>query len=150
MGRRHYTAEQIIGMLREAEVLQSQGMTIGEVSRQLGISEQTYYRWRKEYGGMRVDQAKLSRAIRHVCERLKVSQRRACKVLGQPRSTRRSSSSGIFRICRWVERTISLASQFGRYGYRRITAMLRREGWERQQKRISMLRERNSCRTETD
>ncbi len=57
MGRKHYTAEQIIGMLREAEVLQSQGMTIGEASRKLGISEQTYYRWRKEYGGMRVDQA---------------------------------------------------------------------------------------------
>jgi transposase-like protein len=58
MGRKHYTAEQIIGMLREAEVLQGKGMTIGEVSRKLGISEQTYYRWRKEYGGMRVDQAK--------------------------------------------------------------------------------------------
>jgi transposase-like protein len=58
MGRKHYKAEQIIGMLREAEVLQSQDMTIGEASRKLGISEQTYYRWRKEYGGMRVDQAK--------------------------------------------------------------------------------------------
>ncbi len=42
MGRKHYTAEQIIGMLREAEVLQSQGMTIGEASRKLDISEQTY------------------------------------------------------------------------------------------------------------
>ena len=58
MGRKRYTAEQIIGMLREAEVLQSQGMTIGEISRKLGITEQTYYRWRKEYGGMRIDQAK--------------------------------------------------------------------------------------------
>jgi len=53
MGRKHYTAEQIIGMLREAEVLQSQGMTIGEASRKLGISEQTYYRWRKEYNRYR-------------------------------------------------------------------------------------------------
>jgi putative transposase len=53
MGRKRYTAEQIIGMLGEAEVLQSQGMTIGETSRRLGISEQTYYRWRKEYGGNR-------------------------------------------------------------------------------------------------
>lgn len=58
MGRKRYTAEQIIGMLREAEVLQSQGMSIGEISRKLGITEQTYFRWRKEYGGMRVDQAK--------------------------------------------------------------------------------------------
>ncbi len=58
MGRKHYAAEQIIGMLWEAEVLQSQGMTIGEASRKLGISERTYYRWRREDGGMRVDQVK--------------------------------------------------------------------------------------------
>ncbi len=71
MGRRHYTAEQIIGMLREAEILQSQGMTIGEVSRKLGISEQTYYRWRKEYGGMRVDQAKRLKELEQENGRLK-------------------------------------------------------------------------------
>ncbi len=44
--------------LREAEVLLSQGSTVGEASRKLGVTEQTYYRWRKEYGGMRVVQAK--------------------------------------------------------------------------------------------
>jgi len=71
MGRKHYTAEQIIGMLREAEVLQSQGMTIGEASRKLGISEQTYYRWRKEYGGMRVDQAKRLKELEKENARLK-------------------------------------------------------------------------------
>lgn len=71
MGRKHYTAEQIIGMLREAEVLQSQGMTIGETSRKLGISEQTYYRWRKEYGGMRVDQAKRLKELEKENVRLK-------------------------------------------------------------------------------
>jgi len=71
MGRKHYTAEQIIGMLREAEVLQSQGMTIGEASRKLGISEQTYYRWRKEYGGMRVDQAKRLKQLEKENVRLK-------------------------------------------------------------------------------
>ena len=71
MGRKHYTAEQIIGMLREAEVLQSQGMTIGEASRKLGISEQTYYRWRKEYGGMRVDQAKRLKELERENARLK-------------------------------------------------------------------------------
>ena len=58
MGRQRFTAEQIIGKLREAEVLLSQGSSISEVSRKLGITDQTYYRWRKEYGGMRVDQAK--------------------------------------------------------------------------------------------
>jgi transposase-like protein len=71
MGRKHYTAEQIIGMLREAELLQSQGMTIGEASRKLGISEQTYYRWRKEYGGMRVDQAKRLKELEKENVRLK-------------------------------------------------------------------------------
>lgn len=71
MGRKHYTAEQIIGMLREAEVLQSQGMKIGEASRKLGISEQTYYRWRKEYGGMRMDQAKRLKELERENARLK-------------------------------------------------------------------------------
>jgi putative transposase len=71
MGRKHYTAEQIIGMLREAEILQSQGMTIGEISRKLGISEQTYYRWRKEYGGMRVDQARRLKDLEKENARLK-------------------------------------------------------------------------------
>ena len=58
MGRKTYKAEQIIGKLREAEVLLSQGSTVGEASKKIGVTEQTYYRWRKEYGGMRVDQAK--------------------------------------------------------------------------------------------
>ena len=58
MGRKTYKAEQIIGKLREAEVLLNQGSTVGEASKKIGVTEQTYYRWRKEYGGMRVDQAK--------------------------------------------------------------------------------------------
>ena len=51
MGRRRHTPEQIITALREAEVALANGKTVGEVGRQLGISEQTYYRWRKEFGG---------------------------------------------------------------------------------------------------
>ena len=58
MSKKRHTAEQIIGKLREAEVLLAQGKTVPEVSRSLGITEQTYYCWRKEYGGLRVDQAK--------------------------------------------------------------------------------------------
>ncbi len=58
MGRKTYTAEQIINKLREAEVLLSQGSSAGEASRRIGVTEQTYYRWRKEYGGMRVEQAR--------------------------------------------------------------------------------------------
>ena len=58
MGRRRHTPEQIITALREAEVGLARGKTAAMVSRELGISEQTYYRWRKEFGGMGVDQAR--------------------------------------------------------------------------------------------
>ncbi len=58
MGRRHFKPEQIIHMLREAEIKLVGGKKMGEVCRELGISEQSYYRWRKEYGGMQVSQAK--------------------------------------------------------------------------------------------
>jgi transposase-like protein len=54
MPGKRYTPEQIINSLREAEVLMSQGSSAGEAARHLGITEQTYYRWRKEYGAMRI------------------------------------------------------------------------------------------------
>ena len=54
MSRKTYTPEQIIHKLREAEVLLSQGATVAEASKQIGVTLQTYYRWRKGYGGMRV------------------------------------------------------------------------------------------------
>ena len=63
MAKKGYTPEQIINKLREAEILLSQGNTIGEASRKIGITEQTYYRWRKEYGGMRVEQAKKLKSL---------------------------------------------------------------------------------------
>ena len=71
MARRRFTSEQIITMLREAEVLLSQGSTVIEVARKLGIAEQTYYRWRKEYGGMRIDQAKRLKELELENARLK-------------------------------------------------------------------------------
>jgi putative transposase len=57
MARKSYTIEQVISKLREAEVLLGQGQSVGEICRMFNISEQTYYRWRKEYGGIRTDQA---------------------------------------------------------------------------------------------
>jgi len=71
MVRKAFKPEQIIGKLREAEVLLSQGSTVGEASRQLGVTEQTYYRWRKEYGGMRVEQAKRLQELEKENTRLK-------------------------------------------------------------------------------
>ena len=58
MARRRHTPEQIITALREAEVGLANGKTVALVSQELGISEQTYYRWRQEFGGMKVDQAR--------------------------------------------------------------------------------------------
>ena len=69
--RRIYTPEQIITMLREAEIYIGQGKTVKEASKLLEISEQTYYRWRREYGGMDITQAKKLREIEKENTRLK-------------------------------------------------------------------------------
>ncbi len=71
MRPRKYTTEKIIVKLREAEVLISQGMDVDEVSRQIGVSRQTFYRWRKDFGGMRVDQARRLKVLEKENLRLK-------------------------------------------------------------------------------
>jgi transposase-like protein len=71
MAKKTNTAEQIINKLREAEVIISQGATVGEASRKVGVTEQTYYRWRKEYGGMRVEQARRLKELEKENARLK-------------------------------------------------------------------------------
>ena len=71
MARKVFKPEQIINRLREAEVLISQGSTIGEASRKIGVTEQTYYRWRREYGGMGVEQAKRLKELEKENSRLK-------------------------------------------------------------------------------
>ena len=58
MGRRHYWPEEIISKIREAEVLLAEGMTVAQMANSLGGTEQTYYRWRKQYGGMKISQMK--------------------------------------------------------------------------------------------
>lgn len=71
MPRKRFTPEQIIQNLREAEVLLAQGKTIAQVCRKVGITDQTYYRWRKEYGGIRTDQAKRLKDLEKENARLK-------------------------------------------------------------------------------
>jgi transposase-like protein len=71
MPRRRHAPEQIIHLLREAEVLHSQGVSVNEFSKKLGIAVQTYYRWRREYGGLKVDQAKRLRDLEKENARLK-------------------------------------------------------------------------------
>jgi putative transposase len=71
MARKDYTPEQAIGMLREAEVRLSQGEKIGKICRGIGISEQSYYRWRRLYGGLKVDQARRLKDLERENQRLK-------------------------------------------------------------------------------
>ena len=71
MPRRTYRPEQIIKKLREAEVLLSQRSTVGEAARKIGVTEQTYYRWRREYGGMRIDEVKRLKELEKENTRLK-------------------------------------------------------------------------------
>ncbi|NCZ97033.1 IS3 family transposase [bacterium] len=176
-----FTAEQIIGKLREAEVELARGKTVPEVVRKLGVTEQTYYRWKREYGGLRTDQAKrlkdlekenarLKRlladaeldkailreaafgkllspakrrqAVEHVRDTLGrdvVTERRACRVLGQARNTQRRKACVADDEPQLVKRIVWMAREYGRYGYRRITALLRAEGWCVNHKRVERI-----------
>jgi transposase-like protein len=71
MVRKSYTPEQIINKLREAEIMFSQGATLTVILKKIGVSDATYYRWRKEYGGMRVEQAKRLKELEQENYRLK-------------------------------------------------------------------------------
>jgi putative transposase len=71
MPKQRHTPEQIIAKLREAEVLIAQGKTVAQASQQIGATEQTYYRWRKEYGGLKTDQAKRFKELERENTRLK-------------------------------------------------------------------------------
>ncbi len=71
MVRKNFTPEQIINKLREAEIHINQGISIAEASRKIGVTQQTYYRWRKEYGGLRIEQAKRLKGLEKENARLK-------------------------------------------------------------------------------
>ncbi|WP_145975780.1 IS3 family transposase [Ruegeria atlantica] len=178
MANKRPKPEEIVSKLRQVEVLMGQGMSRLDAIRQIGVVEQTYYRWRKKYGGMGVDQLKelkrlqkenerLRRAvsdltldklilteaakgkllsparrracISHVRNQLNVSERRACRVLGQHRSTQRRVPQGRADEDRLVADMIELTRQYGRYGYRRIAALLREAGWSVSDGRIERL-----------
>jgi len=71
MVRKSYTSEQIINKLREAEILLSQGITLAVVWKKIGVSDCTYYRWRREYGGLRIEQARKLKSLEKENGRLK-------------------------------------------------------------------------------
>jgi putative transposase len=98
MARKRYKPEEIVAKLRQVEVLVSQGQNMVDAIRQIGVSEVTYYRWRQEFGGLKIEQVKrlkdlelengrLRKAVSDL--QLHVSERRACAALGQHRSTQR-------------------------------------------------------------
>ncbi|MEL6340443.1 MAG: IS3 family transposase, partial [Myxococcota bacterium] len=178
MGRKRHSAEEIVNKLRQAEVELSKGSSVAAVCKLLGMTEQTYYRWRKEYGGLKTDQAKKlkelerenarlkrlladaeldkailkeaafgkllipskrRRAVDHTREVLGVSERRACRVLGQNRAVQRYTPIVRDDEKPLTRRIIELAAVYGRYGTPRIEALLRREGWIVNHKRLERI-----------
>ncbi|KAA9015274.1 MULTISPECIES: IS3 family transposase [Sphingobium] len=178
MPSKKHKPEEIIGKLREVEIVLAQGASTAEACRRIAVSEQTYYRWRKEYGGLKTDQARrmkdlekenqrLRRAISdltldklilqeaakgkllsparrrrcidHVRRKFPVSERRICRVLGQHRSTQRKVPRGADDEQALTEDIIALAKQYGRYGYRRVTALLCHAGWTVNHKRVERI-----------
>ncbi|MEP4247379.1 IS3 family transposase [Tateyamaria sp.] len=170
--------EEIVVKLRQVEVLMGQGMPRIDAIRQISVTEQTYYRWKKKYGGMGTEQLKelkrlqkenerLRRAVSdltldklilkeaafgkllspsrrracidHVRSQFKVSERRVCRVLGQHRSTQRRLPQGRADEERLIVDMIELTRQYGRYGYRRVAALLRDVGWQVNDKRVERL-----------
>lgn len=97
MARKTYPAEQIIGMLREAEVRLAKGEKIGAISRGLGVSEQSYHRWRREYGGLKVTQAARLKALEKESARL----RRAVSNLTSSAACGCSLNALLSRVARW-------------------------------------------------
>ena len=188
MANKRPKPEEIVSKLRQVEVLMGQGLSRLDAIRRIGVVEQTYYRWRKQYGGMGVDQLKelkrlqqenerLRRAVSdltldklilteaargkllsparrracidHVRGELGVSERRACQVLHQHRSTQRKLPRGRADEDRLVADMIELARQYGRYGYRRIAALLRDTGWQVNDKRVERLWRREGLKVPT-
>ncbi|WP_104071637.1 IS3 family transposase [Albidovulum inexpectatum] len=178
MGTKRHKPEEIVTKLRQVEVLVGQGMARVDAIREVRIPEQTYYRWRKQYGGMGTDQlrelkrlqkenerlrkavsdltldkqilteaakgkllspARRRACVNHVRNELGVSERRACRVLRQHRSTQRKLPRGRADEERLVADMIELARQYGRYGYRRVAALLRDAGWQVNDKRVERL-----------
>ena len=71
MARKRFKPEEIVAKLRQVEVLQGQGSTVADAIRQIGVTEVTYYRWRREYGGMKTDQLKRLKELEKENERLR-------------------------------------------------------------------------------
>jgi putative transposase len=170
--------EEIIGNLREIEIVLAQGASTADACRQIAVSKQTYYRLRKEYGGLKTDQARRMKdlekenlrlrrgisdltsdklilqeaargnfsaprrddAVSIMCDKsLRCPNDGFCRVLGQHRSTQRKVPRGADDEQALSEDIIAPAKQYGRYGYRRVTALLCHAGWTVNHKRVERI-----------
>ncbi|MDP6940273.1 MAG: IS3 family transposase [Planctomycetota bacterium] len=168
MARRRHTPEQVLAKLRDADVMLANGLPLAEIAKNLEIAEQTYHRWRNQYGGMKgpemkrlkelekengtlkrlvADQAldiralkdiaggKLlsptsrRRAVTHIVREVGLSERSACRLVGQHRTTQRREVTVPRDEPALVDDMRRLSTQHPRFGYRRIHQLLLREGW---------------------
>ncbi|WP_156369082.1 IS3 family transposase [Methylobacterium sp. Leaf100] len=175
---KHPKPEEIVAKLRQADVLISQGQSVADAIRALGVSSVTYYRWRREFGGLKSDQvrrmksletenARLRKAIadltldklilqeaspgkllsparrracvEHILLTMNISERRACRALGQHRSTQRKVPRGRDDEEALTADLVALAEKYGRYGYRKISALLKAAGWFVNDKRVERI-----------
>ena len=159
MPRKRYKPEEIVAKLRQVDVLVSQGQVMADAVRQIGVGEVTYYRWRQEFGGRKIEQVKrlkelelennrlrkavsdltLDKLILQEAARGNCSERRACAALGQHRSTQRKVPRGRDDEERLTADIVELARQYGRYGYRKVAELLRRAGWIISDKRVERI-----------
>ncbi|MBT3554229.1 MAG: IS3 family transposase [Chloroflexi bacterium] len=179
MPRKGHSPEQVLAKLRQVEVAVAGGKSVGQAVREIGVTDHTYYRWRRDYGGINLDQAKRLKKLERENARLKrtvadlaldkqilkeagrgkllspsrrrkcvervqrvlpgVSERRACMVLNQPRPTQRRTLKILDDEESLTQEIIKLAVRFGRYGYRRVTALLRDQGWKVNHKRVERI-----------
>ncbi|WP_091890196.1 IS3 family transposase [Methylobacterium sp. yr596] len=178
MGTKRHKPEDVVAKLRQADVLIAQGQSVADVIRALGVTEVTYYRWRKEFGGLKTDQvrrmkdleienqrlrkaiadltldklilqqaapgklpspARRRACVEHIVQTMKVSERRACRALGQHRSTQRKVPRGRGDEAALTADLIALAEKYGRSGYRKISALLKAAGWLVNDKRVERI-----------
>ncbi|MCJ2079048.1 IS3 family transposase [Methylobacterium sp. E-016] len=175
---KHPKPEEIVAKLRQADVLISQGQSVADAIRALGVSSVTYYRWRREFGGLKSDQvrrmkdletedqrlrkaiadltldklilqeaspgkllspARRRACVEHIMRTMTVSERRACRALGQHRSTQRKVPRGRDDEEALTADLVALAEKYGRYGYRKISALLKAAGWSVNDKRVERI-----------
>ncbi|MCJ2020530.1 IS3 family transposase [Methylobacterium sp. E-065] len=175
---KHPKPEEIVAKLRQADVLISQGQSVADAIRALGVSSVTYYRWRREFGGLKSDQvrrmkdletentrlrkaiadltldklilqeasrgrvsspARRRACVEHIMLTMNVSERCACRALGQHRSTQRKVPRGRDDEEALTADLVALAETYGRYGYRKISALLKAAGWFVNDKRVERI-----------